>query len=170
MVEAGSPMSNWRKRMIAGLGPGIRGLTAFRQQQRMSMYQSGLSDAAIAAQEGVTKNAIAAWRARRQLPPHDHHLSRLTPAAEARRRSLFATEMGDREVAKKLGKSRGAVRDWRVSRGIPPKEVRRRTDGEIGLICSISLDDLGSFGRSRYETIADSSWSSWLEEMGATVW
>lgn len=163
-------MSNWRKRMIAGLGPGIRGLPAARQEQRMSRYLSGLSDAAIAAEEGVTRNAIAAWRARRQLPAHEHLQTKLTLAAEARRRSLFATEMGDRAVAKKLGKSRRAIRDWRISRGIAPKKVRRRTDGEIGLLCALSLDDPGVIGRSRYEALADGSWSNWLEEMGATVW
>lgn len=170
MSIASAPASNWRKRMVAGLGPGIRGLAAARQSERLNLYNSGLSDAAIAARQGVTKNAVATWRVRRQLPPNLNLHSPLTPGEEARRTSLFATEMGDRAVAQKLGRSRRAVRDWRVRRGIAPKEVRRRHDGEIGLLSSVSLDDPGSMGRSRYDVIADGRWSNWLEEMGATVW
>ncbi|GEM72045.1 hypothetical protein SAQ01S_18110 [Sphingomonas aquatilis NBRC 16722] len=162
--------ANWRSRMIAGLGPGIRGLPKSKQQQRMRLYDDGLSDAAIAAVQGVTKNAVAAWRTRRQLPPHHHLTSTINAADAARRTSLFATDMGDRQVALKVGRSRSAVRAWRILNGIAPKTARRRFDGEIGLLCSVSLDDRGQYGRSRYDAIPDRRWSNWLEEMGATVW
>ncbi|RDE06229.1 hypothetical protein [Sphingomonas aracearum] len=132
----------------------------------MELYSLGLNDRMIAETEGVGRHAICDWRHARSLPANDSltirfdYASKTRQEVRAERIRLMKLGWTDEAIAYHQQRHRKAIYDFRKRQGLQ--------------LATGSLDDLpqivsydASFGERH---LADSSWSNWLEEMGATVW
>ena len=82
----------------------------------MRLYRSGMLDREIAAQIGVSANAVNSWRKGEGLPSNAP--PRRSPDGEAIR-ALHAQGLNDREIGRKLGMRPVAVCKWRHKHGLP---------------------------------------------------
>lgn len=92
----------------------IRRLTDADMEKAMFLYQSGLSDTAIAKEIGISTTAISRWRRQKQLP-NNYHLS----GWNDRMMLLYGAGLTDEEIAHELGCKKSTVADWRWSHSLP---------------------------------------------------
>lgn len=140
-------------------------LSATQELKRRSLHGRGWSDRMIASQVGVDRSTIGCWRRRRGLTANRPKPSD-KPSCFVQRRRLYDMGLSDGEIGAKQGINRTNIRRWRYRNYLPAnfdtvEERRGKGDGRMYLP---SLDTIG------YGSLPDPSWSSWLEEMGATVW
>lgn len=176
----------WRKvrGLPANSGNGARGyaLTAEAEAARMLLYQMRYSDRRIAREQKVAWTTIQTWRKRRGLPPHGLprknwkacDLKRDTTLDRVRRAIGRALPPDIRDDA--ISDLYLAVLSGAVDLAEVEKQVRkfgnRVLNSFAGKFGPRSLDqELGDGdGFTLMDTLVDERSSSWLEEMGATVW
>lgn len=152
---------------------------------REFLYESGLRDVEIARQQGLSTDAIFSWRRYRGLPANRSDRTRARPRKLAV--DISASRLLER-IRKAVGPSLPAdIRDEAISdmyidlsvRKLCPADIEKmaRTYGNRVLdrfaskFGPRSLDqEIGEDGFTLLDTLIDDSSSSWLEEMGATVW
>lgn len=146
---------------------------------RMMLYSFGYSDRRIAKEQGITATPVLMWRRARGLPPNDARRGvKSTPAKvldRIRRALPRYLSPADRDDA--AGDLYLAV----MSGAIPIGEIERRA-GKFGNAVADSFsskwgarsldEDIGKDGDGfrMIDLVRDDRSSSWLEEMGATVW
>jgi len=138
------------------------------EAQRLALHAAGKLDAEIAQAERGSKLTIRNWRYRRGLPGNERHS--LTAEAQRTRLLLHALGSNDYAMARQLGVNRSTVTRWRARTELAPHRRWTRANGEVGPSGLFSLDALDRAGRAYVDRLADDRCSSWLEEMGATVW
>ena len=170
---------NWRRRnALAPNHPSE--VPPAEHGSRLLLYELGWSDAAIAEQRECSSNAIRAWRRGNNLKPiaiknrcRNTRKSLAGLATRARRSVGFGlapdiAEEATQHLLVDLLNGEVALKDL---------EKRARSYGSKALagfassykFCSID-EEIGEDGFTLLDTMADESQSSWLEEMGATVW
>jgi hypothetical protein len=108
--------------------------------QRRALFDEGLSDAEIGRQQGVSKDAIWAWRRLRNLPsrkvraPHvplnraNTRYPPLTPEQEAKRVEMYQAGFADSTIARVIGTVVGTIEYWRRKNGFPPNFPQGRSE------------------------------------------
>lgn len=172
-------------RLARGLPANRRGfapLTVEQRARRMLYYQLGWSDGRIAREEGVTEPSVFVWRRRMGLPangspggvPQVIGIGLEAVMARIRRavgRGLPA-DIADDAVANLML----AIMDGTLSINAIEASARKFGNRVLDQFASKygprSLDkELGDDeGFTLLDTLVDERSSSWLEEMGATVW
>lgn len=144
-----------------------------KDERRFALYSLGLIDRMIGEAEGVDHTSIYQWRRLRGLPPNDSLYIRFLYAnaskkdLERERLQLIADGFTDGEIARRQGRDRSSIRCFRKAHGLPKAPLRekpRKNYNQRQQYTRISYE--ACFGETH---IADPGWSSWLEEMGATV-
>jgi hypothetical protein len=104
-----------------------------------------------------------------------------TPEVLAERLNLYKQGLNDRAIARIQCVGRTAVRGWRYRRNLYRNDEPWHLRGRSGVrpaaktlriesVGDVSLDAPNAIGRPWIDNLRDDSWSSWLEEMGATCW
>ncbi|WBO22321.1 SbmA/BacA-like family transporter [Sphingomonas abietis] len=178
---------SWRRRRgLPSNNPDRAHLSPEARAARMLLYSFGYSDARVAREQGVSPSAIERWRGVLKLPANRAHRWDKTTRCRGSRES---TDVLTRIKRALPGYLSPADRDDAASNlymavmsgGIPIAEIERRAkkfgNAVIGEYASkfgarslnedISTD---GDGFTLMDTLVDESSSSWLEEMGATVW
>jgi len=96
---------------------------------RISLWGGRYTDTEIARTLGCTMPTILYWRRKRGLPPnYEYRKGPLSEEEEILRASLWGELLHDKEIAEKLGLSRGdIICKWRHCRGIPTNPATFRT-------------------------------------------
>lgn len=178
---------DWRKRRgwpQAGYHAS-RPMTPEQRAARMLLYQLGYSDRAIALQQGRTTSSIAHWRNRMGLPPHYRILDvsgrrheRADPHKVILRRikraigGYLAQDIADDACSEMML----SIISGKISIDEIEKAARKHGNRVLDQYASKwgarSLDETvaGTEDFTLMDTLVDEGSSSWLEEMGATVW
>ncbi len=146
---------------------------------RLLLHSLGWGDKAIAKDRGVSRTAIRDWRRQRSLPTGGsadwHHRPTLNDVRTRVRRAIGRGLPGD--IADDATSTLFlAVIDREVPLADVEKSARTYGNRAIEDIASRygprSLDEeIGDGeGFTLLDTLSDDAQSSWLEEMGATVW
>lgn len=134
------------------------------------LLAANLHDAEIARRLGREHGVIRKWRIRLTVERKDHFAEHGLSQEDGRRK-LYDVGARDDEIALMAGKSPASIRCWRETRGLP---INNCIKNEMAMprMVIVSIDETtGRFsGPRRHDCIADQTHSSWLEEMGATVW
>jgi hypothetical protein len=150
---------------------------------RMLFYQLGWSDRHIAREQGVHKTTVREWRAYRKLPSNFplglNERYRPRPSIKSiavRVRKAVGRSLAPDIVEDTVADMIVAVLDGSLPLASIEAEARRYGNrvldrfaskfGPRSLDASLTDDE----GFTLLDTIPDASQSSWLEEMGATVW
>jgi hypothetical protein len=178
-----SSIGTWRRKAGLARKPKRNSMhTPEQRAARMLLYSLGYSDGRIAREQRVGVNSIEAWRRCHRLPPvprdrlirtttkltHDTTLDRIKRAIGRRLPGDIADDaVGDLYLAVLSGtvcldKIEAEARKFgnRVLDRFASKFGPRSLDEELGDSDGFRLIDM----------IRDDRSSSWLEEMGATVW
>jgi hypothetical protein len=148
----------------------------------MVLYQFGWNDARIGRESGVSDDAIRVWRISRELRPNN-------PAGQNGNRNAVEPEALMRRVRRAVGRALpldilddvvgdmfAALLDGSLPLGEIEGQCRKFGNRVLGQFASKfgprSLDEeLGEGeGFRLIDSIQDDRSSSWLEEMGASVW
>lgn len=178
---------NWRqRRALPSNNPDRAHLSPEARAARMLLYSFGYSDARIAKEQRVRRSTIERWRAVLKLPANRAYAwdktTRARRGAESKqliariKRALPAyLSPADRDDA--AGDLFMAVMSGKIPIGEIEKRATRFGNTVINAYASKfgprSLnEELGDDGDgfTMIDMIADERSSSWLEEMGATVW
>lgn len=103
--------------------PGIT-LTEEEEARRMGMYRSGLTDAEIAAELGLSEKAVKSWRRRRNLPCVKRKRKETEFQATVKR--LYTEGKTDREIAEIIGSKPSTICSWRSRSNLPPNAGPRK--------------------------------------------
>lgn len=98
--------------------------------ERMALYQQGMNDAQIAEAVGATRNAIANWRAKRNLPRVQNGRLRMDAGSEEKRMELYRQGLNDCQISRELGVTDTSIRLWRKARGLPSNRPVKRLSPE----------------------------------------
>ena len=99
-----------------------------QRNERMSLYQQGLSDGEIASAQGCDRGSIYGWRRRNGLPAN-HAATRIAPDVEQERRALHQAGATDVEIAKRQGVRQETVAAWRKVHGLDRAPPPNRNPG-----------------------------------------
>lgn len=150
--------------------------------RRMLFYQLGWSDTRIGRETNIAAHAISAWRDRRGLRPNfesgSREVLRPAPGVESlvpRVRRAVGNRMAPDIVEETVAELCMALLDGRLALAEIEREARRYGNRTLERFASRygprSLDEtLGEDDFTLMDTLVDDRSSSWLEEMGATVW
>ena len=94
--------------------------------EALEMHRNGATDNEIAAEFGVTKDAVKAWKWRNGLM----ELSEETKAKYAKCRVFYDQGMNDLEIAMVTGLKRKSVCDWRKQNKLKAHALARRRSWE----------------------------------------
>lgn len=181
---AEATVSKWRKRRgLPTHHPEKAHLTVEMRAARMLLYSFGYSDGRIAKEQGVGPTAVARWRKVLRLPVNNvPRVSRSRRQDEpqkllARIRRAMPSYMSPADRDDAASDLYLAV----MSGAIPVEEIERRAKSVGNKVLKTFADKWGARsldeeigddgdGFRMIDLIRDDRSSSWLEEMGATVW
>lgn len=176
-----SAIAYWRKsNRLAANQPSIE-----KHARRMSLYRQGMNDCQIAVAMGVHRTSIAEWRTANGLEPNASvggqsiqrkatRATRTHPIVATVLRALGPTL--SRDIAEDAAQDIAVdILTGKISPGDIKASASRYANRVIGQFASRygprSLDErVGEDDFTLMDIIPDHHASSWLEEMGATVW
>lgn len=89
-------------------------------EQRMELYNQGMSDCEIAVRQGVSQAAIAKWRNNHKLQRNiQEKTKKWCKESFAERMELYNKGLSDGQIAKELGLNTSTIMQWRHRRGLP---------------------------------------------------
>jgi hypothetical protein len=160
-----------------------RGFTPAQGAARMLLYQLGWSDHHIAREQRVGRRSVGNWRAIRKLPANFrvgvNERNQPRPSVQSiavRIRKAVGRSLSPDIIEDTVSDMMVAVLDGELPLRDIESKARRYGNRVLDRFASKfgprSLDqELGSEeGFTLMDTLVDQSSSSWLEEMGATVW
>lgn len=89
-------------------------------EERMKLYEQGLSDVMIAEKQGVCLTTIYYWRQVRNLDPNPTESERMNTI----RMGYYRQGMTDRKIAEIMETSYNAVRAWRQRNKLPANKAK----------------------------------------------
>lgn len=89
-------------------------------EERMKLYEQGLSDVAIAEKQEVCLTTIYYWRQSRNLDPNPTESERMNTI----RMRYYRQGMTDREIAEIMETSYNAIRSWRQRNKLPVNKAK----------------------------------------------
>ena len=169
-----SSILGWRRRMSlpANVGGGTRRVSKAEHLKRRNLHRLGWSDGCIANACGVQHTTIQKWREAQQLTANfgsGGHEVLLGQADENRRMVLYRRGLRDCEIAREVGRTGGAILQWRQRRGLSANEKQRAWDRPPTSFVSLDAER-GESGFNLHGLLADDAAAEWLEENGATTW
>lgn len=94
----------------------MKGLTKEQEEERLELYNQGLTDGEISKIVGVESVTIYSWRQARKLK--SNHPVNLSETEEQKRIKLYLLGKSDSELATICQRSRGTIASWRRRRGL----------------------------------------------------
>lgn len=89
-------------------------------EERMKLYEQGLSDVMIAKKQGVRLTTIYKWRETRNLDPNPTESERVNEI----RMGLYEQGLTDSEIAKITDTTYNAIRSWRQRNKLPVNKAK----------------------------------------------
>ncbi|WP_277968190.1 helix-turn-helix domain-containing protein [Sphingomonas echinoides] len=137
------------------------------RDNRQELYDAGKSDRQIARELGKDRKSIWRWRTNAGLPPLQKRLSPLPKEERERRIAFHLIGLNDVAMAMLCNITRQTMQEWRTYYSLPVNH-KHNNKAPLPAIQMLSMDVDAGYG-SMHRRLRDDSWSSWLEEMGATV-
>lgn len=184
--EKRNTVSVWRRAQHLPCNIGPRTALRHTKEQsaaRMLLYQLGWSDNHIGREQGVDPSSVRIWRRGRRLPSNfpqggnERYHPRPTLSDVAVRVRRAVGRALPRDVAEDtVSDMVVAILDGSLALDRIEKEARRYGNSVLERFANRfvqrSIDETiaGTEDLRLIDTLVDDSSSSWLEEMGATVW
>ncbi len=83
-------------------------------------YYLGFNDREIAEKLNISNSFVCYFRKKNNLSSHKSSTSGLDDSKHQRRIKFYKQGLNDKEIAEKVGLSRGGITDWRKRNNIPP--------------------------------------------------
>ena len=178
---ATTSIASWRRRhQLKGEQNKWGHSTPQENAARMLLYQLGWSDSRIAAERKVHTTSIFDWRRTRELPTNfankrPLHLQTDLGALVGRVKKAVGNTLAADIAEETTAELCLALLEGRLPLDAVEREARKFGNRTLERFASKygprSIDEeIGEDGFTLLDTMADESHSSWLEEMGATVW
>ena len=96
-------------------------------EQKLELYNQGLTDMEIAKLLGVSVSNVNVWRRQNNLPLHrSNNFAKLPKEEEQKRLALYKKGFADIDIAKKCGVGVSAITGWRRERGLESNTAKKR--------------------------------------------
>ncbi len=103
-------------------------LKPYEHEERLELYNKGLTDEKIGDQLYLSRRTIQAWRAKHSLPTHRPNVPNRDKGEHARRLDLYRQGYSDREIAERLGWSTECIAGWRRRNNLKPNPREKVSD------------------------------------------
>lgn len=99
-------------------------------RKRLELYHQGLTDREIADKLFYSPGAIAQWRWKLNLPPHNNPVKKLTKEQHEKRMKLYNLGYGDKRIAKICKVTKSAIAQWRYKNGLKSNMKKGQHENE----------------------------------------